>query len=217
MAKEPIKYFIERTTPLGALARFQRQRQLKRKYQLWKREGGIAPMPNLGKQRVVIDHIRRFSPEVFIETGTYKGKMVYAVMPYVDTIHSIELDSVHCHRAQERFAGYPNIHIIHGQSGEVLPEVLNDIEEPCLFWLDAHWSGGSTAKGQADTPIIQEMSCIFNHARTDEHVILIDDARCFTGENDYPTLEELKRFVLQKRPDCVFEVKDDIIRIYSEK
>ncbi|MHC4104591.1 MAG: hypothetical protein ACYSR9_06595, partial [Planctomycetota bacterium] len=66
MAKEPIKYFIERTTPLGALARFQRQRQLKRKYQLWKREGGIAPMPNLGKQRVVIDHIRRFSPEVFI-------------------------------------------------------------------------------------------------------------------------------------------------------
>ena len=95
MTKEPLKYLLERTTPFGALARFQRQRQLKKKYHLWKKNGAIPPMPNLGKQRVVIDHIKKCSPEVFIETGTYKGKMVYAVQPYVKEIYSIELAHTH--------------------------------------------------------------------------------------------------------------------------
>ena len=144
MTKEPLKYFFERTTLFGALARFQRQRQLKKKYRLWKKNGAIPPMPNLGKQRVVIDHIKKFSPEVFIETGTYKGKMVYAVQPYVKEIYSIELGENHYKKAQKKFAGYPDINILHGQSGQVLPEILKDIDEPCLFWLDAHWSRGST-------------------------------------------------------------------------
>lgn len=217
MPKEPLKAFIERTTAIGRLARMHREKQLRKKYVIWKKTHGCGAMPNYGKQQVVIEYLKKFGLRTFIETGTYKGKMVYAVMPYVDTIYSIELDSVHCHRAQERFAGYPNIHIIHGQSGEVLPKVLNNIEKPCLFWLDAHWSGGSTTKGQTNTPIMQEMSCIFNHARTDEHVILIDDARCFTGENDYPKLQTLQNSVLDTHPSWICEVKDDIIRIHSDR
>jgi len=217
MTKEPLKYLLERTTPFGALARFQRQRQLKKKYHLWKKNGAIPPMPNLGKQRVVIDHIKKCSPEVFIETGTYKGKMVYAVQPYVKEIYSIELAHTHYNKAQQKFAGYPNINILHGQSGQVLPEILKDINKPCLFWLDAHWSRGSTTKGDLETPIMQEMECILNHNKAVEHVILIDDARCFTGENDYPTIEGLKSFILDKWPDWIYEVKDDIIRTYSNR
>jgi len=215
MTKEPIKYFIERTTPLGNLARFQRQRQLKKKYQLWRKKGGIAPMPNYGKQRVVIDYIKRFSPEIFIETGTYKGKMVYAVQPHIHEIYSIELGKNHFQKAQQRFSGYPNIHILHGQSGQVLPKILEGIDKPCLFWLDAHWSGGSTAKGDIETPIMQEMQCILGHSKAAEHVILIDDARCFTGESDYPTLEGLESFIRDVWPDGIFEVKDDIITTHS--
>ena len=216
MTKEPIKYFIERTTPLGALARCQRQRQLKRKYQLWKQEGGIAPMPNYGKQSVVIDYIKKFSHEVFIETGTYKGKMVYAVQPHVKEIYSIELGENHYKKAQQKFSGYPNIHILHGQSGQVLPKILKGIDKPCLFWLDAHWSGGSTAKGDIETPIMQEMQCILRHSRAADHIILIDDARLFVGEDDYPTLQALKQLVLTVHPNWVFEVKDDIIITYSD-
>jgi hypothetical protein len=84
-----------------------------------------------------------------------------------------------------------------------------------LFWLDAHWSGGSTAKGTVDTPIVQELKCVVNHVKADKHIILIDDARCFTGKNDYPTLEFLKKYISGMFPDWIFEINDDIIRIYS--
>lgn len=215
--KEPLKYFLERTTPLSALFRFQRNRQLRKKLCQWEKKGAILPMPDLCKQRVVIEYMKTFPFDTFIETGTYKGKMVYAVIPHVKEIYSIELDETHFHKAQKRFAGYPNIHILQGQSGKVLPEVLKDIDRPCLFWLDAHWSGGSTAKGKTETPIMQEIECILNHKRASDHVILIDDARCFTGKGDYPTLKALKQFILDVHPNWIFEVKDDIIRTYSDK
>jgi len=209
---ESLKYFLERTTPFGALARLQRQRHLKKKFQQWQRNGAVLPMPNFGKQQVLIEYIKKFSPEIFIETGTYKGKMVYAVMPYIKEIYSIELDKTLFEKARRRFAGYPNTHIVQGQSGEVLPKILANIDKPCLFWLDAHWSGGSTAKGQLQTPIMQEIECIINHKQAEQHIILIDDARCFTGKNDYPALEYLQRFIQQIHPCWIFEVKDDIIR-----
>lgn len=215
--EEPLKYFLERTTPLGTLARFQRQRQLRKKLRKWEQEGAKGAMPNLGKQQVVIDYIKKYSPAVFIETGTYKGKMVYAVMPYIDRIYSIELDETHYQNARKRFAGYPDIHLLQGQSGEVLPQILKTIDQPCLFWLDAHYSGGSTAKGDMDTPIMQEMECILNHPQVEKHIILIDDAGCFVGENDYPTIEALEKLIHTSRPNWIFEVTNEIIRTHANQ
>lgn len=212
--EEPLKYFLERTTPLGALVRIHRERRLRKKFQQWEQAGAAGPMPSYGKQQVVQQYIRKYRPAVFIETGTYHGRMVYAVMPHVETIYSIELDPTHFANAKRRFAGYRNIHILQGQSGEVLPGVLQEIREPCLFWLDAHWSGGSTARGELETPIVQEMRCVLAHPLAARHVVLIDDAPCFTGKNDYPTLETLRELVLDLHPDWVFEVKDDIIRTH---
>ena len=98
---------------------------------------------------------------------------------------------------------------------KVLPSLLTLIREPCLFWLDAHYSEGITVKSDLNTPILEELKHIFAHTIRG-HVILIDDARCFTGREDYPTGEELKLFVAKKRPGWIFEVKDDIIRIHRK-
>jgi len=212
--EEPLKYFLERTTPWGTLARAHRQWQLRRKFRRWEKAGAVPPLPNWGKQQVVIEYIRKFAPAVFIETGTYKGKMVYAVMPHVKEIYSVELDPIHSGNARKRFAGYANIHLFEGQSGDVLPGILEKIQQPCLLWLDAHWSGGSTAKGELETPVMQEIECILSHPLAARHVILIDDARCFTGKNDYPPLKTLREFVLDRHPDWVFQVRDDIIRTH---
>lgn len=217
MPKEPFKAFIERTTPIGKLARLYREKQLKKKYLTWQQTGGKGPMPNYGKQRVVKEYLKKFGLKTFIETGTYKGKMVYAVLPYVDTIYSIELDPVYCRKAQDKFAGYSNIHIIQGQSGDVLPELMANINEPCLFWLDAHYSGGSTAKGPQDTPIMQELKCLLNHAQADKHVFLIDDARCFVGKDDYPTIEKLREYILAQKTNWHFEVENDIIKTHASR
>jgi hypothetical protein len=78
--------------------------------------------------------------------------------------------------------------------------------------LDGHYSAGITARGDLDTPIMAELSAICDHP-IDGHVILIDDARCFTGEDDYPTVDEVRDFVASRKPDHGFELALDIMRI----
>ena len=200
---------------LNEVARVKREMHIKRKFKEWQKSGAHPPMAHLGKRNIVEQYMRNSSLKVFIETGTYKGDMVYGALRYFKDIYSIELDKTLCSRARKKFAGYSNVHILQGQSSEVLPKILSDIDKPCLFWLDAHWSGGSTARAETQTPMMQEMQCILDHPIATEHVILIDDARCFIGENDYPTIERLERFIRNVCPDWVFEVKDDIIRTHS--
>jgi hypothetical protein len=62
---------------------------------------------------------------------------------------------------------------------------------------------------------MRELQLIFDRAHW-EQVILIDDARVFVGQNDYPTLEQLRTFVLKRHPDWAFEVENDIIRIHKK-
>jgi hypothetical protein len=85
-----------------------------------------------------------------------------------------------------------------------------------LFWLDGHYSGGITAKGRTDTPVAEELEHILTHPVMG-HVVLIDDARCFVGQDHYPTLDELKEMILNKRPDWVFDVENDIIRVHHRR
>ena len=92
---------------------------------------------------------------------------------------------------------------------------MSNIKKPCLFWLDAHYSGKGTAKEDVITPIIYELQCILNSSNLN-HVILIDDARFFIGKNGYPTIKELKEIIFSKSSDWTFVVKNDIIRIHKK-
>jgi hypothetical protein len=180
----------------------------------WEASGKPIPPPHIVKQRIVKDYARRFSLETMIETGTYLGDMVDATRDVFTKSFSIELDEKLYQQAKQRFYRDKGISIIHGDSGEVLPDILAGIDEPCLFWLDGHYSGDITARGQVDTPIVEELNHILNHAVAG-HVILIDDARCFVGENSYPTIDELKARILQRFPNWIFEAENDIIRIHQ--
>ncbi|MBW2558590.1 MAG: hypothetical protein JRD69_07155 [Deltaproteobacteria bacterium] len=180
----------------------------------WNKKGNPIPVPDIIKQRTIKEYAKIFSVETFIETGTYLGDMVNAVRDTFNKVYSIELDTTLYEQAKKKFSRYHNISIFHGDSSKVLPVILADINEPCLFWLDGHYSGGITAKGDFNTPIMQELNCVLDHF-IEEHVILIDDAREFNGHNDYPTLEELKKRILKKYPDWKFDIKDDIIRIHK--
>ena len=179
----------------------------------WEKGGRCGPPPNLVKQKIVKEYARRFAVDTLIETGTYKGEMVSAIKNTFKEIFSIELDNKLFESAKKKFAKYSYIHIIHGDSGKILPEIISSLKKPCLFWLDAHYSGGSTIKGDVETPIIEELRAIFHHS-VQNHVILIDDARCFIGKNDYPTISWLKDYILKYRPDWNFEIENGIIRIH---
>jgi hypothetical protein len=195
---------------------WQALRHLRRHFEVWRwqRNGKPNPPPPLIKQQIVKDYARRFGLDTLIETGTYRGDMVNACRETFAQIISIELDDVLFEEAQRRFAQHPHVSILHGDSGRLLNETLLQVSKPSLFWLDGHYCGAVTARGTADTPIIDELRAVLNHPIR-EHVILIDDARCFDGTSDYPTIDELRRAVLLLRPDYLFEVASDIIRTHQ--
>ncbi len=198
---------------------FMTARRLRKELLTWLDKGRPCPPPDLFKQSVVKEYAGRFKLGTLVETGTYLGFMVDAVKNTFNRIYSIELEEALFRRAAKKFSRYGHISILQGDSGEVLSGLLGSLHEPCLFWLDAHYSSGAafkTARGTLETPIVTELSHILSHPKAAEHVILIDDAREFTGANDYPTIAELERMVRNLQPAFGLEVRDDIVRIHRQ-
>lgn len=193
-----------------------RMRDEKRKFEEWKRDGSPIPPPNLVKQQIVKRYGRDYAVKTLVETGTFLGDMVHACRKNFHQIVSIELDPQLYQNASRRFGSERHIKIHEGDSGNLLPKITAEISEPCLFWLDGHYSAGITAKGDLDTPIMNELSAICDHP-IDAHVVLIDDARLFTGQGDYPTIDEVRDFWLSRKPDHQLEFDLDIIRITPPK
>ncbi len=182
----------------------------------WYLRGRPSPPPPIIKRRIVKDFRRRFGLKVFVETGTYLGDMVDAVKSQFKEIYSIELSEALYQRALSRFSNDPHVHLLMGDSGSVLPLVLDSISEPCLFWLDGHYSGGFTAQGELDYPVLKELSHIRNHP-IKSHVILIDDARTFIGEGAVPSRDEVVRALKDINPDYNVKVENDIIRAFIQQ
>ena len=206
---DTLKNVLKKTLPYDVI----KSRSDRIALRAWEQAGRPAPPPHVIKEHLIHQYADRFHTKVLVESGTYLGDMIYAMKDRFDKLISFELDPQLHLDAQRRFAKYSHISIIQGDSGKLLGECLTTITEPCLFWLDGHYSGGVTARALVDTPIMSELDDIFAHPVTG-HVVLIDDARCFTGENDYPQLTELETFVAQKRPDLDFSVDTDVIRIH---
>ncbi len=209
-----LKIFIRKYEKL-LLDKFTKKIRNIRNLRKWIKSGKNLPGPHLYKENVVKYYNRKFSPEIFIETGTYKGDMIHAVKKKFKQIYSIELNEILYRNAKKRFAKNNHISIIYGDSTVQLKKVLSKIEKPCLFWLDAHYSGEGTVKGDLETPIMEEINLILNQSNL-KHIILIDDARLFIGKNDYPTIEKVKNLVFNYHKDWLIIIKDDIIRIHSK-
>ena len=180
----------------------------------WTLRGKPAPPPQIVKQRTVKHYQSRFAPKIFIESGTYLGDMVAFMESRVREVYSIELSEQLCERAQARFASLSHVHILQGDSNDVLPRLLEGISEPCLFWLDGHFSGGVTAQGEVDYPILQELDHIRRHG-IKNHVILIDDARLFVPPA--PAKAEIIESLREINPAYIIEESADIIRAFVNR
>ncbi len=180
----------------------------------WLLRGKPIPLPSIAKQKVIMYYAKRCKISTLIETGTYLGDMAYSVRNIFSKIVTIEIDRKLFLSAIKRLNKYPQILLECGDSGQVLKRILKSIKSPVLFWLDAHFSGGITSQGNFQTPIMEEIGAIFEHSQAG-HIILVDDARCFTGENGYPTISEIYERIKVISPELLFEIKEDIIRIHK--
>jgi hypothetical protein len=158
------------------------------------------------------EYARRDGLQVFVETGTLYGDTLAALSPYFEELHSIELCPDLHQKAVERFAKDRKIMLWHGDSGELLPRVLELVREPALFWLDGHYSGEGTARGIDDTPVVRELAHVSNHKLCGKHLVVVDDARLFCGQDGYPQKEHLRNLVAQMGY-CTFEEVGDFFVI----
>lgn len=171
--------------------------------------------------------VRLNQARTFIETGTYLGDTVSFMREIFDKVYSIELSEDLYGRAIERFAGDEKITLLMGDSSEKLHDAIALSADPSpIFWLDAHWSGGNTARSIENTPIVKELQAIQTH-RLNNSIVMIDDLRYFINipqgfevhdaNYGYPLLHQLLDHVGKLWPTHVPLVNGDVLFIFPRQ
>ena len=150
-------------------------------------------MPNLTQD--FYNTSKNIKTNHYIETGTYLGDGIKCVINNYENIHSIELSEKWYQYNLNQFKDNKNVKMHLGDSKKILPELLNTINEPITIYLDSHFSGGTTAFGEEEVPLLFELEILKNRKYDD--IIIIDDCRllgktgiCGAGDNHpvYPTM-----------------------------
>jgi hypothetical protein len=183
-----------------------------REHREWVASGRPVPPPHLAKQDVLRAIAKEFGYRVLVETGTYYGEMIEALRNEFERLYTVELSAYLFNLAARRFRNSTKIHVIQGNSADKLPEILAQIHQPALFWLDGHYSSGITACGHQDTPVLLELQAILS-AEDLGHAIVIDDARDFGSDPAYPSFADVQSLILSKWPDREIRISNDSIQI----
>lgn len=172
------------------------------------------PLPHSVKERIVKNYANKYNAEVLVETGTYEGEMIDAVLTDFKKIYSIELDKALYKNVKKKYLKISKIKLYQGDSTQVLKKVLKKIPALSIFWLDAHYSGGKTARGKKETPVTDELKTILSSGKP--QILLIDDARFFGVRTDYPSIKKVSELASKTKNNYRVDVKDDVIRIIPE-
>jgi len=154
--------------------------------------------------------IERYSnKKIYVETGSYQGESIKTALECgFNAVYSIELSKELFEHCVNRFEADMRVHMIYGDSAFALAELLagKEINEPAVFFLDAHGSGGITVDSP-DVPygkvLEMELNAIKNH-KTHGHTILIDDMRGY--DKNY-----FEESISQLFPDYLISYEDGFV------
>ena len=148
--------------------------------------------------------ITKYINPVFVETGSLRGQAIdLALLVGFSKVISVELSKKFYDFCYQKFLHDSRVKIFHGDVELMLWDMIKDIYSPITFWLDAHDSGGDTAKGIHGDPIIQELDIIKKHS-IKNHTILVDDLRGML-------LKDIQNKLLEINPKYSFSFEDGFI------
>jgi hypothetical protein len=177
----------------------------------WVLRGYASPSPAHIKRAVLL---RLGLPDaVWIETGSFMGDTTEILAKNAGRVYTIEPDKALYENVSRRFQGNQSIHVIHGLSENIFPNLLPTISGSVNFWLDGHYSGGVTHQGPIDCPVRDELLNIENNIGNFTNItILIDDVRCFdplqAEYRDYPDVDYLVNWC--RRNNFSWHIEHDI-------
>ena len=172
------------------------------------REDVFCFSPNLSYPAFLFSACQQYLPLIthkdfpnFVETGSLFGHTSIHAGNWFDTVHSIELSTELYNELPVQWAKQRGIHFHHGSSAAKLPDIINSLCGPTVFFLDSHWSGDNTVdwnnssfvgypidtahlggdgspSPEQQKPIIEELELIMA-TFPDEALIIIDDWKLF--------------------------------------
>lgn len=143
-------------------------------------------------QHDVNSYITKYNLEYYVETGTGEGTCLEHALKFnFIKLFSVEIYKQIFESANNKFKNIDNCKILLGNSYEVLPDILKDIDKNTLFFLDAHFPGADfhyetyTSVKDYDTrlPLKKELETIVNNKNIKNDVFIIDDLRVYEDGN----------------------------------
>lgn len=189
----------------------------KMEHKAWAARGFASPSTPDIKRAVLLRE--GLTDATWVETGTYLGETTELLSQTAKRVHTIEVAPKLAERAQKLFENVENITVWQGDSASVLTEVMTKLSGNVNFWLDGHFSGTFTGKGETgDTPIVEELEIIekyITEADSVNFVVMVDDVRCFGMDSAYPELNFLADWAAKNAKE--WHIEHDIFIARIEK
>jgi hypothetical protein len=164
----------------------------------WRKRNYLENAPQFIKEKV----LEKYSIENanWVETGTYMGDTTYFLSKKYPHIYSIEPNVEFYKEALNIFKG-SNVTLFNNVSENTLPTLLPTLKGNINFWLDGHYSGGETFKGNKECPIKDELNSIEVNFDNFEKI----------SANDYPSIDYLVDW--SRRLNMRWRIEHDIFII----
>lgn len=154
---------------------------------------------------------RKWRLNYFVETGTAHGDTAELAAVCFDKVFTCEIDPALAVKARQKLVNYPHVEVFEMPSPEFLRQIKRRLNQPTMYWLDAHWCGGPV-KPAKECPLLDELAEIGSlHGHS---VILIDDVNYMLSPppsphdpKQWPTMTQLEATFGSWKEDLILKVE----------
>lgn len=159
---------------------------------IWVKNRYQVPVPSQIKINTLLRHAIPNSD--WIETGTYLAETTLSLAKKnkKNKIYTIEpAENIHAF-VSSKYSKIRNIKFLHGTSEVLFNSTLEQTESSINLWLDGHYSGDVTFKGEVESPIVHELEAVTRNLNRFTAIrVFVDDFRLFGAAAGYPTKKYL--------------------------
>lgn len=193
-----MRHSLEKQVSGAARTRLRSNLRDSKRFWHWFRSGCIGPAPHWIKISMLLK--LGWPDGIWIETGTYEGQTTAALARRGKRVITIEPDLQLAKQAVHRFRSLPHVTVLNGTSEECLGLAIQQVDSGAdvNFWLDGHYSGANTYRGEVTTPLLAELEYIQKDlSRVGNTAIFVDDMRLFSDslsqdrDPSYPTKDQI--------------------------
>ena len=131
--------------------------------------------------RLTQEEIKKIAPNytTAVETGLWKGEQLEVIAKCFNNTYGIELDAHYAEVSRKRV---PKATVYCGDTAKLLPMVSQEMKEPSVFFLDAHYCKLDPPIAKSKFPLWEELKTISNRNLPD--IVIVDDVHTFGKKRD---------------------------------